>query len=105
MRNRMSLAASSVVVLVVAAAGSLGVQPGSAQTTSAQPKAQAAADDCQSRPGTSTPRGSHWYYRLDRQTGKRCWYLGSTNQKTRQAAPTERPERSERAAPVERRGA
>ena len=97
MRNRMTLAASSVVVLVVAAS-SFSVQPGSAQTA----KAQAKADECQSRPGASTPRGSHWYYRLDRGTGRRCWYLGPANQKMRQAAPTEQ---TERAAPAERAAA
>ena len=102
MPNRMTLAASSVVVLVVAAS-SLGVQPGSAQTA----KDKAKADECQSRPGASTPRGSHWYYRLERPSGRRCWYLGAANQKrqstaTEQAAPTER---AERAAPVARRAA
>jgi hypothetical protein len=86
MRNRMTLAASSIVVLAVAAS-SLSVQPGSAQTAKA--KDQAKADECQSRPGASTPRGSHWYYRLDRQSGRRCWYLGPANQKMRQAAPAE----------------
>jgi hypothetical protein len=106
MRNRMTLAASSVVVLVVAAS-SLGVQPGNAQTAKAQAKDKAKADECQSRPGTSTPRGSHWYYRLERPSGRRCWYLGAVNQK-RQAATTEQAapaERAERAAPVARRAA
>jgi hypothetical protein len=95
MRNRMTLAAPSIVVLVVAAS-SLSMQPGSAQTAKA--KDQAKADECQSRPGASTPRGSHWFYRLDRQSGRRCWYLGPANQKMRQAAPTEQ-------APAERRAA
>ncbi len=105
MRNRMTLAASSVVVLVVAAS-SFGVQPGSAETAKA--KADAKADACQTRPGKSTPRGSHWYYRLERPSGRRCWYLGAANQKVRQAAPAQQTERAapkERAAPVERRAA
>ena len=113
MRNRMTLAASSIVVLV-GATSSLGVQSGSAQTTSAQGTAQgtaqakAKADECQSRPGASTPRGSHWFYRLERPSGRRCWYLGPANQKMRQAAPTEQAapaDRAERAAPAERRAA
>ncbi|HZO47817.1 MAG TPA: hypothetical protein VFB68_18100 [Xanthobacteraceae bacterium] len=102
MRNRMTLAASSIVVLVVAAS-SLSAQPGRAQTA----KDKAKADECQSRPGTSTPRGSHWFYRLERGTNRRCWYLGSVNQK-RQAASTEQAapaERAERAAPAPRRAA
>lgn len=85
MRNRMRLAAASIVVLVVAAT-SAAVQPSRAQNT-----AQAKADDCLARPGATTPKGSHWYYRRDRPSGKRCWYLGPANQKVvRQTAPAER---------------
>jgi hypothetical protein len=100
MRNRMTLAASAVVMLVTAAS-SFSVQPGNAQTTKAK------ADECQSRPGTSTPSGSHWYYRIERGSGRRCWYLGAKNKSTA-AAATERAapaERAERAAPERRTAA
>jgi len=36
-----------------------------------------AADDCLSGPKGATPQGSHWYYHLEKGTGRKCWYLGS----------------------------
>jgi hypothetical protein len=89
MLTRMTGAMSSIVVLVVAATG-LTAQPGRAQSTAAQAKAEAKADECLSKPNAASPRGSHWYYRLDRQTRRRCWYLGPDKLKVRQAAPVER---------------
>jgi len=38
---------------------------------------EAVASECNARPGLSGPRGTHWYYRVDRATNRRCWYLGS----------------------------
>jgi hypothetical protein len=35
-----------------------------------------AAEECLTRPGTTAPQGSHWYYRVDRTTRAHCWYLG-----------------------------
>ena len=101
MHNRMTLVAPAVAVMVIAAS-SLAVQPTRAQTTAqakAQGKAQGKADECLSRPGAATPKGSHWYYRIDRPTNRRCWYLGPAGQKmVRQAAPAERAEPAERSA-------
>lgn len=34
-----------------------------------------AAEDCVSGPKDQAPRGSHWYYRIDRATNRHCWYL------------------------------
>ncbi len=34
-----------------------------------------AADSCITEPKTDTPQGKHWYYRLERGTGRHCWYL------------------------------
>jgi hypothetical protein len=42
-----------------------------------------AADECLSGPKGTAPQGSHWYYRVDRSTGRHCWYLGSQGQKVR----------------------
>lgn len=84
MRHRMTLPMSAVAVLVIAASG-LSVQPTRAQST-----AQAKADQCLRRPGATTPKGSHWYYRIDRPSGRRCWYLGPANLRVRAAAPAER---------------
>jgi hypothetical protein len=66
---------SSAVLLVLFAAAS-------------QPQDAAhAATSCRAAPTTAPPQGSHWYYRVDRASGRKCWYLGAKGQKTRQAAP------------------
>jgi hypothetical protein len=36
-----------------------------------------AADECLARPGASGPKGTHWYYRVNREDGRHCWYLSS----------------------------
>ena len=100
MRSRMTHAVASVVVLLTAATGA-AVQTGYAQTT-AQAKTQAKADECLGRPGAATPKGSHWFYRIDRKSNRRCWYLGPAGQKVRPAAANERAETAERPAPAAR---
>jgi hypothetical protein len=42
-----------------------------------------AADECLRGPNATAPSGSHWYYRVDRPTGRHCWYLGAQGQKVR----------------------
>jgi hypothetical protein len=89
MLNRTTLMASAIAALVVSACA-LMAQPGQAQTTTAQAK-DAKADECLSRPGAVAPKGSHWFYRIERANGgRRCWYLGPASQKVRRAATTER---------------
>jgi hypothetical protein len=39
--------------------------------------AQIVAADCITNPGSASPQGSHWYYRMDRMLYRRCWYLGT----------------------------
>jgi hypothetical protein len=69
--------------------------------------AEAAADECLTKPGASAPQGSHWFYRVDRANNNRhCWYLGSEGGKPRaikqqaeaplrpRVRPTSRPEPS-----------
>src|ERR1700761_488562 len=34
-----------------------------------------AADSCITEPKTETPQGKHWYFRLERGTGRHCWYV------------------------------
>lgn len=36
-----------------------------------------AAEECRARPGLTTPRGAHWYYRVNRADKRHCWFLGS----------------------------
>ncbi len=49
-----------------------------------------AADNCLAGPKGATPAGQHWYYRIDRETKKHCWYLseqGARTNKTASAKP------------------
>jgi hypothetical protein len=48
-------------------------------------QAPAHADDtCLPGPKATTPRGSHWYYRVEPGTKRHCWYLGEARGKTTQ---------------------
>lgn len=44
------------------------------------------ADDCLTAPNSPAPQGSHWYYRLDRATQRKCWYVRAPGQPAQQAA-------------------
>ncbi|MBV8755394.1 MAG: hypothetical protein JO328_21280 [Hyphomicrobiales bacterium] len=35
------------------------------------------AEDCLAGPNAQSPQGSHWYYRIDRATHRKCWYIGA----------------------------
>jgi hypothetical protein len=43
------------------------------------PAGIAHAADCLAAPGPSAPPNSHWYYRTDRTTQRKCWFLRSVN--------------------------
>ena len=45
--------------------------------------AEPASDECKTRPGSSAPAGSHWYYRINRTDQRRCWFLGPEGAKVR----------------------
>jgi len=40
-----------------------------------------AAEDCLAAPTRVTPSGRHWYFHLDRQAHRKCWYLGPAGMK------------------------
>jgi hypothetical protein len=44
------------------------------------------ADDCIVAPNSAAPEGSRWYYRLDRATQRKCWYVRALGQPTQQEA-------------------
>ena len=46
-----------------------------------------AAGACNAAPKPAAPAGSHWYYRTDRPSGRKCWYLAAEGSKGRIAAP------------------
>jgi hypothetical protein len=51
--------------------------------------ASQAAEECMASPNAPPPQGSHWYYRTDRSTNQKCWYLGAQGAKVRATAPPE----------------
>jgi hypothetical protein len=69
MRTTLRVRGPVITVMVLAAALLTG-------RSSAEPAAEA-ADTCQTKPGGTSPQGSHWYYRIERSTGRHCWYLGA----------------------------
>lgn len=73
MSKKLTFAVSGILAASVAAA-SLGMSSGRA------------ADECLRGPKGSAPEGSHWYYRVDRSTGRHCWYLGAKGAKVRQTS-------------------
>jgi len=38
---------------------------------------EAAPEECKAKPGSSTPPGGHWYYRINRADKRHCWFLSS----------------------------
>ena len=50
------------------------------------PTNTARADDCLTAPNSPAPEGSHWYYRMDRATQRKCWYVRATDHAAQQAA-------------------
>src|SRR6516162_2715357 len=60
------------------------------------PTTTARADDCLAEPNSPAPAGSHWYYRSDRTTQRKCWYIRATDQ---QAQPVAAQATSDRADP------
>ncbi len=61
--------------------------PDSATSNGGGDKADASkVDECLSGPKGVTPPGGHWYYRLERGTKRKCWYLADEGAKVKSAA-------------------
>jgi hypothetical protein len=52
----------------------------------------ARADDCLTAPNSTTPQGSHWYYRMDWANQRKCWYLRAPGEASQQRASRLRPD-------------
>jgi hypothetical protein len=53
--------------------------------------AASAADECLAAPKATTPAGAHWYYRVEKGTKRKCWYLADEGGKTKKAAAPATP--------------
>ncbi len=69
-----------------------------ATATDVRSQTAPAQDNCLAAPKDKTPAGSHWFYRIERGTGRQCWYLKDENGKTARAAPQEAQDLSAEAA-------
>jgi hypothetical protein len=78
-------------------------------TASAGASEIARAEDCLAGPNGASPPGRHWYYRIDRASHRKCWYLGDlnrrraaaqTNTRRKVTAPPEEPEEDAAPAPA-----
>jgi hypothetical protein len=59
---RIRTVSAIVAIACVAPASAIGAAP---------------AQECLAGPKGQAPQGSHWFYRLDRATHRKCWYLGA----------------------------
>jgi hypothetical protein len=76
------------------------VVPASVLLTAQASLSAPAAEQCRASPGSSTPPGSHWYYRISR-GDKHCWYLGAEGARVNARATASLP--STLAAPEQKR--
>jgi hypothetical protein len=66
----------------------------------------APAESCLKAPQGAAPQGSHWYYRLERPSMRKCWYLAEKNRAVAQrtaaatVAPQPEPDEETDAAPA-----
>src|SRR5262249_17727408 len=64
--------------------------------------AEPAEQDCLPGPNAVARDGSHWYYRVDREKNRQCWYLAPLGKKVRQsAASATQPSPQTSAPPIE----
>jgi len=62
------------------------------------PSNTARADDCLTAPDSPAPAGSHWYYRTDRATQHKCWYVRAADQPAQQVPGQSPSDAMEKAA-------
>lgn len=77
MGNRAAKLISTLVASIVVGAPLAAVSQ-NAPTASSMANA---APDCLAAPKDAAPQGQHWYYRLERTTKRKCWYLRAVGDK------------------------
>jgi hypothetical protein len=65
MSNVQARLASAILLSIAASVGLMGGPNNTAR----------AADSCITEPKAESAQGKHWYYRIERGTGRHCWYL------------------------------
>jgi len=98
MSNRTAVIASAIAIGVVSLSSIIFV-PAIAAPAAEEP---AAENECLSAPKAATPAGAHWYYRVEKGTKRKCWYLSDAGAKVSKpaAAATTSPPVAETDAPA-----
>ena len=52
-----------------------------------------AAETCIAAPTSSAPPGSHWFYRVDHASQRKCWHLAQADRRTQSTASRAAPQR------------
>jgi hypothetical protein len=71
----------------------------SANLLAAPETTEQTADKCLTSPGDKTPPGGHWRYRIERATGRQCWYLKGDFDKSARKSPADTEATEEPAPP------
>jgi hypothetical protein len=69
-------------------------------TLSATPGGTATTESCLAAPNSAAPDGSHWYFRTDRTTQRKCWYLAAQGHKVHRITRTEPADEEPAARPT-----
>jgi hypothetical protein len=70
------------------------------EATVAAPAHSAPTDECLAAPNGAAPLGKRWYYKLDWETQRKCWYLRAPGEPIRQEALPVTPPKSPHLLPV-----
>lgn len=83
MSNR---AVAPVLAVLISSLAGAALTVSAVAAPATQDKAEAAANECLASPKGETPKGSHWYYRLEKGTKRKCWYLADAVAKSAKTA-------------------
>ncbi len=83
MSNRTAIIASAVVAGCVSIFSITSISVGTARAAGEEAPA---ADECLAAPKATTPAGAHWYYRVEKGTKRKCWYLADAGAKVKKSA-------------------
>jgi hypothetical protein len=81
-----------VAILAAARTGALALAATSLLAVASGAGGVAQAAECLSAPDSHASPGTWWYYRVDRATNRRCWYLGAKGATSRPVALSETPQ-------------
>lgn len=79
MRTRAAKFVAALVASILSSANLIAAPDNTEQT----------ADKCLTSPGEKTPAGGRWRYRIERGTGRQCWYVKLDGEKSARKAPAD----------------